>query len=103
MKRELCEQIFDKYPEVVAEATRTAPDVARAWGGPKNDGGLLYSTYKALVRRDGVYQSKSAGHRDFNAELYVPRPRTFTSLVSRIAKELGSSVDGSDTNIAHDQ
>ena len=74
MKRELCEQIFDKYPEVVAEAARTAPDVARAWGAHKSDGGLLYQTYKALVRRDGVYRSPSAGHRDFNAELYVPSP-----------------------------
>jgi len=103
MKRELCEQIFDKYPEVVAEAARTAPDVARSWGAHKNDGGLLYPTYKALVRRDGVYQSKSAGHRDFNAELYVPRPNIFTFLVSKVTKEFGSSVDGSNANVAREQ
>jgi hypothetical protein len=30
MKRELCEQIFDKYPEVVAEAARTAPTLHKA-------------------------------------------------------------------------
>jgi hypothetical protein len=31
-----------------------------------------WATYKAVVRRDGSYQSPSAGHRDFNAELVSP-------------------------------
>jgi hypothetical protein len=88
MKRELCEQIFDKYPEVVAEAARTAPDVARGWGAHKNDGGLVYATYKALVRRDGVFHSKSAGHRNFNAELYVSMSDFSISLMSSVTKEL---------------
>lgn len=35
------------------------------------EGGLHYSTYKATVRRDGVYAG-SKGPRDFNAELAEP-------------------------------
>lgn len=37
-------------------------------------------TYKAVVRRDGVYQSSSAGHRDFNSDL-----------VGQILKKLATS------------
>ena len=32
----------------------------------------MYSSYKAVVRRDGVFQSAAAGHRDFNADLVSP-------------------------------
>jgi hypothetical protein len=103
MKRELCEQIFDKYPEVVAEAARTAPDVARGWGAHKNDGGLVYATYKALVRRDGVYHSSSAGHRNFNAELCVSMFYFSTCLMYSVTKELVLSVHGSDADLASEQ
>jgi hypothetical protein len=32
----------------------------------------VWVTYKAIVRRDGIYHSSSAGHRDFNADLVNP-------------------------------
>jgi hypothetical protein len=33
---------------------------------------VVWATYKAVVRRDGSFQSSSAGHRDFNADLVSP-------------------------------
>jgi hypothetical protein len=71
MKRELNDQIFDKYPDLIQDAINAAPEIASRWGLHKADGGLAWGTYKAVVRRDGAYQSSSAGHRDFNSELWV--------------------------------
>ncbi|KAF2471415.1 uncharacterized protein BDR25DRAFT_223354 [Lindgomyces ingoldianus] len=72
MKKEICEQIFEKYPEAIEEAIRVAPDTVRSWGAHKQEGGLAWATYKAIVRRDGVYTSSSAGLWDFNTELSDP-------------------------------
>ncbi|KAF2878206.1 hypothetical protein BDV95DRAFT_479698 [Massariosphaeria phaeospora] len=72
MKKEMADQIFEKYPEIIEEAAQAAPDTARGWGAHRSEGGLFWGTYKALVRRDGIYTSASAGHRDFNAELVSP-------------------------------
>lgn len=63
------DQIFDKYLDLIREAIEAAPNTASTWGAHRNDGGLYWATYKAVVRRDGVYHSTSAGHRDFNSEL----------------------------------
>ncbi|KAF3050848.1 hypothetical protein E8E11_008956 [Didymella keratinophila] len=72
MKWEMNDQIFDKYPELIQEAIEAAPNTASTWGAHRNDGGLYWATYKAVVRRDGVYHLTSAGHRDFNSELVNP-------------------------------
>lgn len=69
MKRELNDQIFDKYPDLIQEAINAAPETVQRWGVHRADGGLAWSTYKAVVRRNGTYQSPTAGHRDFNYEL----------------------------------
>ncbi|KAG9195536.1 hypothetical protein G6011_00657 [Alternaria panax] len=71
MRSELKSQIFDKCPELINEAIQTAPTTAHAWGY-KDQGGLAWASYKAVVRRDGVYHSAAAGHRDFNADLVDP-------------------------------
>ncbi|KAF9700954.1 hypothetical protein EKO04_000363 [Ascochyta lentis] len=72
VKKELNEQIFDKYPDLIQEAINAAPDIAQKWGVHRADGGLAWGTYKAVTRRNGVYQSPTAGHRDFNSELVDP-------------------------------
>ncbi|KAF1918118.1 hypothetical protein BDU57DRAFT_528585 [Ampelomyces quisqualis] len=72
MKKEMNDQIFDKYPDLINEAIAAAPGTAQKWGAHKMDGGLFWATYKAVVRRDGIYHSSSAGHRDFNADLVSP-------------------------------
>ncbi|KAF2660783.1 hypothetical protein K491DRAFT_711373 [Lophiostoma macrostomum CBS 122681] len=71
MKKDMHDQIFEKYPEVIEEAIEAAPGTARGWGAHKMDGGLVWATYKATVRRDGTYTGAS-GFRDFNSELIGP-------------------------------
>ncbi|KAH7117730.1 hypothetical protein B0J11DRAFT_90327 [Dendryphion nanum] len=71
-EKQIREQIYEKFPPLVQEAVNAAPETARGWGAPRNDGGLLWVTYKAIVRRDGAYQSSSAGYRNFNGELVDP-------------------------------
>ncbi|KAF2688782.1 hypothetical protein K458DRAFT_414486 [Lentithecium fluviatile CBS 122367] len=72
MKKELRDQVFDRFPNLINEAVEAAPDTAQKWGAHRDAGGLYYSTYKAICRRSGAYQSSTAGHRDFNAELMDP-------------------------------
>lgn len=79
MRSEMKSQIFDKCPELINEAIETAPATAHSWG-QKDQGGLAWSSYKAVVRREGVYHSTAAGHRDFNSDLVNPiRKRLATS------------------------
>jgi hypothetical protein len=40
MKKEMNEQIFDKYPDLINEAIHAAPETAQKWGAHKSDGGL---------------------------------------------------------------
>jgi len=72
MKKELNEQIFNRYPDLIDEAIDAAPETASKWGAHRKEGGLAWGTYKAIVRRDGKYQSASAVFRDFNADLVNP-------------------------------
>lgn len=74
VKRDIEKQIFEKYPEVIEEAITAAPKTAAGWGAHKSEGGLYWATYKATVRRDGLY-SGASGPRDFNAELIEPITR----------------------------
>jgi hypothetical protein len=43
------------------------------------DAGLYWSTYQATVRREGVYNSASAGAVDFNQELCDPMEKEFST------------------------
>lgn len=72
MTRQLQEQVFARMGLLMRQAISSAPTTAQSWGHTKEAGGLHYMTYKALVRRGGVYQSATAGHRDLNEELLDP-------------------------------
>ncbi|KAI7481324.1 hypothetical protein KC351_g6460 [Hortaea werneckii] len=67
----LREQVFDKFVPAVDSAEANALGIADGWGAHRNDGGLHFMTYRATVRRSGVYQG-AAGLRDFNQELIQP-------------------------------
>ncbi|RMZ08329.1 hypothetical protein D0860_04735 [Hortaea werneckii] len=67
----LREQVFDKFAPAVDSAEANALSTADGWGAHGNDGGLHFMTYRATVRRYGVYQG-AAGLRDFNQELIQP-------------------------------
>ncbi|KAF2006217.1 hypothetical protein P154DRAFT_517885 [Amniculicola lignicola CBS 123094] len=68
----MTDQIFSKYPDAINESIRAAPAAVGRWHAPRASGGLAWSTYKAIVRRDGTYTSPSRGPCDFNIELSQP-------------------------------
>ncbi|GAP92026.2 putative tat pathway signal sequence [Rosellinia necatrix] len=70
----LAEQIFENIDNSIPSAIDAAPDTAYSWGRPRAEGGMFWATYKATVRRYGVY-SGASGPRDFNSELFQPISR----------------------------
>ncbi|KAF7191395.1 Nuclear GTPase SLIP-GC [Pseudocercospora fuligena] len=78
----LKEQLFDKFGPAVQSATDEALPKARSWGNRKDEGGLLWATYKATTRRKGVFQGAS-GARDFNGELTEPMYKMLASAWER--------------------
>lgn len=78
MEECLREQIFRSFDSSIPSAIEKAVDTAKGWGAHRNMGGLLWATYKATVRRDGVY-SGAAGPHDFNSELFEPISRSLAS------------------------
>lgn len=70
----LQEQIFENINAAMPSAIEDAGETAYSWGAPRSEGGLFWATYKATVRRQGVYQGAS-GFRDFNQELFEPISR----------------------------
>lgn len=67
----LTTNVFDKFNPAIETAARDALPTSSGWGAHRNDGGLFWATYKATVRRQGVYAGAS-GARDFNQELAEP-------------------------------
>lgn len=67
----LTENIYDKYDRAVTSASEASLPTAEKWSKNRNEGGLHFMTYRATVRRHGVFTG-SAGHRDFNGELTEP-------------------------------
>ncbi|KAH9834261.1 Dynamin family [Teratosphaeria destructans] len=65
------EQLLEKFPAANKAASQLAVPTSSGWGAHRNDGGLYWATYKATVRRQGVF-SGAAGPKDFNAELTEP-------------------------------
>jgi hypothetical protein len=67
---------LDHFSAAVQHAITEAPNTADRWGAPVNrddraSGGLHYSTYKALCRRDGLF-TNSQGLHDWNMQLTDP-------------------------------
>ena len=55
--------IFDLFISAVEAAAKAAHSTQANWGAHRNDGGLLWTTYKATTRRWGVFQ-RARGLRD---------------------------------------
>lgn len=68
MKETLKDNIFEHYETAIKNASIAALPTSQRWGDHKDAGGLHWATYKAVVRRQGVYTG-SKGLSDFNAEL----------------------------------
>lgn len=65
------DKLFENMPAAIDAAKNKAVDTATGWGSHKNEGGLYWATYKATVRRDGVFTG-SGGLHNFNAQLLEP-------------------------------
>jgi len=70
----LQEHIFECANQAIPTAINAAVETASRWGAHRSQGGLCWSTYKATCRRNGVFNG-TAGHRDFNEELFEPVSR----------------------------
>ena len=62
------ENVFENCNTAINAASNTALPTSQGWGAHKSQGGLPWSTYKAVVRRQGVWTG-SLGLSDFNARL----------------------------------
>jgi hypothetical protein len=76
INKALAENIFDKYQHVVQLAIHEAGPEVQRWHAPVNRdnrpaGGYHWTTYKAIMRRAGVYANYQGKH-DFNAKLAEP-------------------------------
>ncbi|KAL5424202.1 hypothetical protein PMIN06_005395 [Paraphaeosphaeria minitans] len=72
MTKQLQGVVFARMEVLTRRAISSAPTIAQSWGHTKKAGGLQYHTYKAIVRRGGVFQSPTVGLRDMNEELLDP-------------------------------
>ncbi|KAG2164356.1 hypothetical protein JADG_004095 [Aureobasidium aubasidani] len=69
------ENVFENCNTAINAASNTALPISQGWGAHKSQGGLPWSTYKAVVRRQGVWTG-SLGLSDFNAQLTEPVYKT---------------------------
>ncbi|KAG9645665.1 hypothetical protein KCU95_g9010, partial [Aureobasidium melanogenum] len=71
IKETLDENIFENYGTAINAAANAALPTSQGWGAHRSQGGLYWATYKAVVRRQGVFTG-SGGLSDFNAQLTEP-------------------------------
>ncbi|KAI5247236.1 hypothetical protein E4T43_02175 [Aureobasidium subglaciale] len=71
MKETMSENVFGNYGTAITAAANAALPTSQGWGAHRNQGGLYWATYKAVVRRQGVFTG-SGGLSDFNAQLTEP-------------------------------
>ena len=64
-------QLFGYLDAAAQTAAKKAIHTSNGWGAPLDKGGLFWATYKATVRRHGVFHGAS-GERDFNKDLTAP-------------------------------
>ena len=94
MKEVLNENIFESFDKYIPVAVDAAVPTATQWGVHKSMGGLLWATYKATCRRNGIY-SGASGPRDFNEELFDPISKHLAGGWERaFQRRLPSCVDG---------
>jgi GTPase SAR1 family protein len=67
----LSAQLLRKFDSAARTAATKALPTSDGWGAPRGVGGLFWATYKATVRRHGVFQGAS-GSRNFNKDLTDP-------------------------------
>jgi GTPase SAR1 family protein len=71
VKGALTAHLLRKFDLAARTAAAKALPTSDGWGAPRDVGGLFWATYKATVRRHGVFQGAS-GSRNFNKDLTDP-------------------------------
>ncbi|KAH0183485.1 hypothetical protein KCU99_g9481, partial [Aureobasidium melanogenum] len=71
IKETMNENIFENYETAINAAANAALLTSEGWSAHQSLGGLYWATYKAVVRRRGVFTGKG-GLSDFNAQLTEP-------------------------------
>ncbi|KAI1322901.1 hypothetical protein F5Y16DRAFT_403978 [Xylariaceae sp. FL0255] len=105
VEHSLDEQIYECFNTSTPAAIDAAPQIAYSWGAPRSEGGLFWATYKATVRRDGVY-SGASGPMDFNQLLFDPISRALANgwercFQRRIPKALDEFVKEASIQLNH--
>ncbi|KAK3996792.1 hypothetical protein QBC44DRAFT_257761, partial [Cladorrhinum sp. PSN332] len=72
MKKTLYHYVYENFDRYIPVAAQLAVPTAAGWGAHRNEGGMLWATYKAVCRRNGVWSSGASGPRDLNAHLFEP-------------------------------
>ncbi|KAI1502359.1 hypothetical protein F5X99DRAFT_379222 [Biscogniauxia marginata] len=103
IEQSLNDHIYETFNSLIPFAVDAALDTASGWGAHRYMGGLFWATYRATVRRNGVY-SGASGPRDFNQELFEPIScnlanewerafqRRLPSILTNFAKETNASL-----------
>ncbi|KAK4163169.1 hypothetical protein QBC43DRAFT_67836 [Cladorrhinum sp. PSN259] len=94
MKKTLHQCIYENFDRYIPVAAQLAVPTARGWGAHRNDGGMLWATYKAVCRRHGFWSGSTSGPRDLNAHLFEPIQRQLATGWERaFARGLHSDLD----------
>nr|OQO23831.1 hypothetical protein B0A51_09775 [Rachicladosporium sp. CCFEE 5018] len=90
----ICEQIFDNFTGAVDAAGDKAGTTSAAWGAHRNDGGLYWSTYKAVLPAILKGFTKNAGTtlKDFHTALEARFSQKGHGLarIGRLRNQLGA-------------
>jgi hypothetical protein len=75
MSQALAENIFENYDHVVQLAIDSAAPLVQHWHSPVNRdnrelGGYYWATYKAIMRREGVYANALGPHGSYYQSLF---------------------------------
>jgi hypothetical protein len=78
IREAITENVYDNFMRLTPLAVEAAVPTATSWGAPRMQGGLVWATYKATTRRNGVYAGAS-GPRNFNEQLWEPIDKRLVS------------------------
>ncbi|KAI1134964.1 hypothetical protein F5Y05DRAFT_421688 [Hypoxylon sp. FL0543] len=83
LEQSLEDNVYSVLDSSIPLAINEAMATAQGWGAPKAMGGMMWTTYKATVRREGVFTGASGPH-DFNRELFAPIGRNLATGWDRV-------------------
>ncbi|KAF8438219.1 hypothetical protein BGX38DRAFT_1273714 [Terfezia claveryi] len=72
MKGVLKDSLYGRFSLGVDDAAEQAVPTSQSWARPLYEGGMHWSTYKAVCRHNGCYSSMARGPLDFNSNLSDP-------------------------------